>query len=121
MDDMRGRAPIGLCWTSAAVLACTSAPAPRPAEAPRKAAPAVPPAPVPAPVPTPSADDLADDADAADGAAEAAPPTPSGPRLTSQGYISFIWRRPKVETLFIGYVRNGQSVALKSTETVPGD
>ncbi|MBK8252062.1 MAG: L,D-transpeptidase family protein [Polyangiaceae bacterium] len=48
------------------------------------------------------------------------PEAPQGPRLTSQGYITFIYRRPKVDALFIGYVRHGQSVAIKSTQTVPG-
>ena len=55
--------------------------------------------------------------------AESAAPEPvkaAGPRLTSKGYITFVWRRPKVETLYIGYVRHGQSVALRSTEKVPG-
>lgn len=123
---MRGRASLGVVWICAAAAACAGAPASRPAGparagdarlAPSAAASAAAPASGAkvASAPAVPAEGEAD-ADPAEGAA----PEPAGPRLTSKGYTSFIWRRPKVESLFIGYVRYGQSVALKSTETVPG-
>lgn len=114
---MRVRALVGMIGIQAALAGCTPAPAPRPAEAPRKAPPppALPSVTVAAPeASVEAANEPAPEAD------KPAPEAPAGPRLTSKGYISFIWRRAKVDTLYIGYVRNGQSVALKSTETVPG-
>lgn len=119
---MRGRVSLGVVWIGAAVVACSATPAPQTATPARPrtatAAPtttAVPAA--PGNIATPAEPDEA--APEAPGAPPE-PAAPAGPRLTSKGYISFIWRRPKVETLFIGYVRHGQSVALKSTDRVPG-
>jgi len=123
---MLGRAPLAFLWISAAVLACSAAPEP-PASAPPAPAKATGSTASAAPAVVASAEPVKDAPDAippdpaatADSPATEAPP-PASPRLTSRGYISFIWRRPKVESLFIGYVRHGQSVALKSTETVVG-
>ena len=46
---------------------------------------------------------------------------PAAPRLTSQGYVTWIYARPRADTHFIGYVRNGSSVALRATERVRGE
>lgn len=122
---MRGRVSLGLVWIVATAAACASAPAGRKAEPARLAKTGTaPPAASSAAAITGAAPATADgppaEAEPEAAPAEAKAPEPAGPRLTSKGYITFIWRRPKVETLFIGYVRHGQSVALKSTETVPG-
>ncbi len=45
----------------------------------------------------------------------------SAERLTSQGYVTWIYATPSTRTRFIGYVRNGSSVALRSSEVVRGD
>ncbi len=50
-----------------------------------------------------------------------APPAPAPLRLTSQGYVTWIYARPRVDAHFIGYVRNGSSVGLRSAELVGGD
>jgi hypothetical protein len=112
-------------WIGAAVVACAAVPAPGTAEHARpgkvRSAPAATTTPAASATGTGVASTAAVPAEGApEAAAEGTAPEPAGPRLTSKGYTSFIWRRPKVETLFIGYVRHGQSVALKSTETVPG-
>ncbi len=52
------------------------------------------------------------------------PPAPRedrAPRLTSVGYTTWIWPRPKTTGVFIGYIRVGQSVALRSTDRVRGE
>jgi hypothetical protein len=121
---MRGRMSLGVVWICAAASACAGASSPQPAAQMRGAkagaatskAAATPAASAGAASTAVAAGEPAPEVAAAAGAT----PAPAGPRLTSKGYTSFIWRRPKVETLFIGYVRHGQSVALKSTETVPG-
>jgi L,D-transpeptidase catalytic domain len=46
---------------------------------------------------------------------------PPAPRLTSQGYVTWIYARPRADTHFVGYVRNGSSIALRSTEPVRGE
>jgi L,D-transpeptidase catalytic domain len=46
---------------------------------------------------------------------------PPSARLTSQGYVTWIYARPRVDAHFIGYVRNGSSIALRSTEKVRGE
>lgn len=116
---MRDRALTTLLGIYAAVAACTPSRGPQEGRAslpgpahPTAAVSAAPPAATTVPAEA-SADPSAEPA-------PAAPVVPAAPRLTSQGYISFIWRKPKVEAIYIGYVRNGQSVALKSTETVFG-
>jgi hypothetical protein len=42
------------------------------------------------------------------------------PEITSVGYFTWIYGRPKVDKRFIGYVRFGQSVALRASELVSG-
>jgi hypothetical protein len=115
---MRGRMSLGVVWICAAASACAGASSPQPAAQVRgaQAGAATSAASAGAASTAVAAGEPAPEVAAAAGAT----PAPAGPRLTSKGYTSFIWRRPKVETLFIGYVRHGQSVALKSTETVPG-
>ncbi|MEZ4298321.1 MAG: L,D-transpeptidase [Polyangiaceae bacterium] len=116
---MRSRAGIGLLSTLAVMTACASAPEPRPTSGREKAASRpVPAASSVAVVAAPAATSVEATGATAEPVAE--PEKPSGPRLTSQGYTSFIYRAPRIDKLFIGYVRHGQSVALKSVETVPG-
>ncbi|AKT37826.1 L,D-transpeptidase [Chondromyces crocatus] len=50
----------------------------------------------------------------------AAAPVDDRPRLTSQGYVTWIWPTPARGDKYLGYVRNGGSVALRSTEAVRG-
>jgi hypothetical protein len=51
----------------------------------------------------------------------AQPAKPNGPRLTSQGYVTWVYGRPRAdEHHFLGYIRYGTSVALRSTDTVSG-
>jgi hypothetical protein len=54
-------------------------------------------------------------------AAEAVKDAPPAARLTSKGYVTWIFGRPKADKRYIGYLRYGTSVALKSTELVPGE
>lgn len=49
-----------------------------------------------------------------------AAPIDDRPRLTSQGYVTWIWPEPARGEKYLGYVRNGGSVALRSTEKVRG-
>jgi lipoprotein-anchoring transpeptidase ErfK/SrfK len=49
------------------------------------------------------------------------PPTPARPRLTSRGLRTWIYGRPKVDERYIGYIRDGSSVTLRSTELVRGE
>lgn len=83
------------------------------ATAPRSSAPAA---------PTALADEIAPEAPPAASPPDAAPPaSDSRPRLTSQGYVTWIWAAPRIkEGTFLGYVRAGSSVALRSTERVRG-
>jgi L,D-transpeptidase-like protein len=74
-------------------------------------------APAEAPDPVPSASEAVETSSPA---AAAAPSVPERPRLTSQGYFTWIWPHPKADGRFLGYVRFGQSVALRSAEIVPG-
>jgi hypothetical protein len=56
-------------------------------------------------------------------AATAAPspePTPAGPRLWSRQYLTWIWAKPKVKGRFLGTIRVGESVALRTTDKVAG-
>ena len=51
----------------------------------------------------------------------ASPPTEDRqPRLTSQGYVTWIWPKPAVEKTFLGYLRFGGSLPLRSTERARG-
>lgn len=45
---------------------------------------------------------------------------PPKPRALSVGYFTWIWPTPKADGRFLGQVRIGESVALKSTELVRG-
>lgn len=47
-------------------------------------------------------------------------PRGGGPRLWSQDYLTWIWAQPKVKGRFLGTMRVGQSVALRSLEKVEG-
>lgn len=52
------------------------------------------------------------------------PPSPTpeiAPTLTSRGYVTWIYARPRADGHFIGYVRNGSSIALRGVERVPGE
>ena len=117
----RDRALLGVALVAGGVVfagAC-SASSPVPAAAPPKQAKATPAVTVAAaPIVTAAPVVSAPTAEAT--SEPAPPPAPEAPRLTSIGYISFIWRSPSTKTQYIGYVRNGQSIALKSTETVFG-
>jgi hypothetical protein len=42
-------------------------------------------------------------------------------RITSTGYTTWIFGRPKADTKYIGYIRVGESIALRSTERVKGE
>src|SRR6185437_6131159 len=78
------------------------APAFRPAPPPQPT-PELPPVPVPASEP-----------------ASSPPPPAPAPRLTSRGYVTWIYPRPRTER-HLGYIRNGSSIALRSTQIVPGE
>lgn len=43
------------------------------------------------------------------------------PLLTSVGATTWIWPRPRVSGIFIGYIRNGRSVGLRDTALVKGE
>lgn len=47
-------------------------------------------------------------------------PAQGAPRLTSRGYVTWIWPRPSTKGTFLGYVRVGQSIAMKTGELVRG-
>lgn len=101
------------------VAACAASPAPAPLP------PAAPPAPAPPPSPAAPAADPEPPAEAQAKAAPpvepAPPPAPAAPRLTSKGYVTWIYGRPKADRRYIGYVRYGTSVTLRSTEIVRGE
>jgi lipoprotein-anchoring transpeptidase ErfK/SrfK len=48
-------------------------------------------------------------------------PAPAPARITSRGYVTWIWPKPKASGRFLGFVRFGQSIALRSTEMVRGE
>ncbi len=50
-----------------------------------------------------------------------APSTPPAPTLTSIAYTSWIWATPKASGNFIGYIRVGQSIPLRSETLVRGE
>lgn len=79
------------------------APAPEPSVAVSNSAPAIPP----------------DQSSTAP--ASPAPQAPPPPTLTSIAYTSWIWARPKASGNFIGYIRVGRSVPLRSESLVPGE
>jgi hypothetical protein len=43
------------------------------------------------------------------------------PLLTSRGYVTWVYARPTTHERFIGYIRNGSSVALRDAELARGD
>src|SRR5262245_17129881 len=99
----------GCAATTTSDRAARTAPSPPPRPAAARAAPPAGPTPVEPPP-------------AAQTPASEPPAHPAAPRLTSQGYITWIWAEPKVKKgTFLGYVRYGSSVALKSTDLVKGD
>jgi hypothetical protein len=49
-----------------------------------------------------------------------APSPPPGPRLWSQQYLTWIWAKPQVKGRFLGTIRVGDSVALRSEDKVVG-
>src|SRR5688572_13965166 len=55
------------------------------------------------------------------GLADPAPePADDGPRLTSIRYKTWVWPTPNAQGRYLGYIRVGQSVRLRSAEPVPG-
>ncbi len=97
------RAPARTVLAAFALAACAAHPSPPPPPPPPAPAPV--PAPAPAPVSAP---------------APAPVPVPAPPRLTSLTR-TWIYARPKAdERAYLGYVRMGASVALRSAEPVPG-
>ncbi len=50
------------------------------------------------------------------------PAAPARPRLTSQARTTWIYARPRADArTYLGYVRSGSSVALRSAERLPGE
>jgi hypothetical protein len=80
------------------------------------APPPEPPRAEPAPLPEPSREIEARGAALPGPAREAL-----APRLTSRGYVTWIYAHPRTTERFIGYVRNGSSIALRGTELVAGE
>lgn len=120
----RARRVLPLPLAALCFAACAASPPPPPTLTP--SAPLSPPAASaePAQAATPSADaqatsDLASEANdltPAPGSAQ-----PRGPRLTSQGYVTWVYRSPRADELqFLGYIRYGTSVTLRSADIVPG-
>ena len=113
---------------AACFVACAASPPPLPAPAPRASSPPPAASAEPAP-PAEAADealarsDVTGDPEIKSAAPDTAPPPPTpGPRLTSQGYVTWVYSRPDAdEHRFLGYIRHGTSVALRSTSTVRGE
>lgn len=115
----------------AAVIAAASCAAPMP-PTPAPAAPAPPvssaTSPLAAPAPSAAAD-LPHETQAKESAETDAPPAPApapdpnkGPRLTSTGYFTWVFGRPKAsDKRYIGLIRYGQSVALRDPAIVKGE
>jgi lipoprotein-anchoring transpeptidase ErfK/SrfK len=121
-----------LALAAACFVACAASPPPLPAPLTTPSAPPPPRAPIasaePAPPPPPAEEALAkSDLAAVDEPKHATtdtapPPPPAAPRLTSQGYVTWVYSRPRAdEHRFLGYIRYGTSVALRSTGTVRGE
>ena len=123
-----------LSLAAVAFVACAASPSPRSLPLPLPS----PPTPPSAPPPTASAEpappaataqetlaksDLTDPAESKHPSPDTAPPPPSAAaRLTSQGYVTWVYSRPRAdEHRFLGYIRYGTSVALRSTDTVRGE
>lgn len=107
--------------TSAALVACAGSAPPPVAE---RAVPSASAVSVAAPPPT---DDVASAPEDAGIAPELAqePAAPAviepRPRLTSLAFVTWIWPHPKAGERFLGVLKLGQSVALRSVETVAGE
>jgi lipoprotein-anchoring transpeptidase ErfK/SrfK len=117
-----------LAVVTAVIAACTaSGPSLPPEAAPPAPAPVRPPLLSHAPAPSPSpADEPADAPHEAQAKSEPPsddppPEAPAAPRITSQGYFTWIYGRPRADKRYIGLIRYGQSVALRSTELVKGE
>ncbi|MCC6559386.1 MAG: L,D-transpeptidase, partial [Polyangiaceae bacterium] len=93
--------------------AAVAAPAPAAVAAPAPAAVA---APAAAAAPVPVSEPVSEPAPAPAAALE----PDRRPRITSQGYVTWIWPRPSTKGIFLGYVRHGDSLPLRSTEPVRG-
>jgi hypothetical protein len=125
-----GRRAVALPLVAIGFVACAASPPPPPAAPPRAALPPPPSASAEPAPPTPPtiADEaqaksaLAPAAEAKSAALDTAPPAPPTPHLTSQGYVTWVYSRPKAdEHRFLGYIRYGTSVALRGTGTVHGE
>jgi hypothetical protein len=102
-----------LLLAALALSACALPPSPPPAPRPPPPDPA-PAAPLPAPEPEAEP--------APPPAPEPPPPAPPRPRLTSQGSTTWIYSRPRADSRsYLGYVRPGSSVTLRSTERTGGE
>src|SRR6202044_649373 len=115
MTSQRPMRPSAVLLLALLTLAACAAPAP--------AVPSLPPpvpVPVPAPEPPPPAPiAAADPAPTPHPAHPERPPPP--PRPTSPGLGTGICGRPKADDRYIGYIRNGSSVTLRSTDLVHGE
>ena len=118
----------GLSLAAACFAACAASPPPLPAPPTSAPTPPLSASAEPAP-PVTTADGVLAKSDPTAGA-EAKHPTsdtvspalPAAPRLTSQGYVTWVYSRPRAdEHRFLGYIRHGTSVALRSTDTVRGE
>ncbi len=113
---------------AAGFAACATSLSPLPASAPsaRLAPPATSAEPAPPPA---SADEAQARSDLArEPEAKAPEPDtsriaqPPGPRLTSKGYITWVYSRPRADPRrFLGYIRHGSSVALRSADIIRGE
>jgi lipoprotein-anchoring transpeptidase ErfK/SrfK len=106
------RAPLYAVLAFAACAVPAAPPAPPSPPAPASAPPVVDPPPAPAPP--------ADPPPAAPPPAPPPPADPPRPRLTSVAATTWIYGRPRADDRYIGSVRPGTSVALRSPERVPG-
>ena len=125
------RSPLGAAalWLAAAALGagCSAATATQPSPAPQSASPAPPrpssATPPPAAIDAPEPATLDAPAPAAT-ATEPSPPPPAAPpapRLYSRDQTTWIWPTPKRTGPFLGYVRVGRTVPLRSPELVKGE
>lgn len=103
-----------------ALAACGAARAVPPVPADKPAASAVVASPAPTATPAPGVQEAVTLETAAPEPSAPPPPPAPTPMLTSQGYFTWIWPKPNADGRFLGVVRIGESVALKSTERVKG-
>lgn len=126
--SLRSLAAIPLAAAGFAACATSPPPPPFPAAAPR--ARVAPPGASAEPAPqTASADEAQAKSDLTrEPEAKSPEPEPStiaqgsGPRLTSQGYVTWVYSRPIADPhRFLGYIRYGTSVALRSADILRGE